>query len=195
MSVCCSLGKEGWPCISGQCWVILAEVKLETGSARAQKGAQPRAPAGRRTSHTLSVFQIIDKSKRDPSEEIEILLRYGQHPNIITLKDVSALRRPCCRAVSVPRPRKPRGCAEPLAASSSALPGASEPEAAAAPNPRGHPAAGGPTCWAVHHVPLIAPHLFPDSRNRACSGGEERESARILTRLCCLSPSWRARSP
>lgn len=34
-------------------------------------------------------FQIIDKSKRDPTEEIEILLRYGQHPNIITLKDVS----------------------------------------------------------------------------------------------------------
>lgn len=43
------------------------------------------------TSHCylLCVLQIIDKSKRDPSEEIEILLRYGQHPNIITLKDVS----------------------------------------------------------------------------------------------------------
>ncbi|RMC12675.1 hypothetical protein DUI87_10199 [Hirundo rustica rustica] len=35
-----------------------------------------------------SIAKIIDKSKRDPSEEIEILLRYGQHPNIITLKDV-----------------------------------------------------------------------------------------------------------
>lgn len=35
------------------------------------------------------VSQIIDKIKRDPSEEIEILMRYGQHPNIITLKDVS----------------------------------------------------------------------------------------------------------
>ncbi|KAM4047303.1 ribosomal protein S6 kinase alpha-1 isoform 1-T1 [Anomaloglossus baeobatrachus] len=32
--------------------------------------------------------KIIDKAKRDPSEEIEILRRYGQHPNIITLKDV-----------------------------------------------------------------------------------------------------------
>ncbi|XP_055980099.1 ribosomal protein S6 kinase alpha-6 isoform X5 [Sorex fumeus] len=32
--------------------------------------------------------KIIEKSKRDPSEEIEILMRYGQHPNIITLKDV-----------------------------------------------------------------------------------------------------------
>ncbi|XP_072277567.1 ribosomal protein S6 kinase alpha-1 isoform X4 [Pyxicephalus adspersus] len=32
--------------------------------------------------------KIIDKSKRDPSEEIEILRRYGQHPNVITLKDV-----------------------------------------------------------------------------------------------------------
>uniref|UniRef100_A0AAY4DN27 non-specific serine/threonine protein kinase n=1 Tax=Denticeps clupeoides TaxID=299321 RepID=A0AAY4DN27_9TELE len=31
--------------------------------------------------------KIIDKSKRDPAEEVEILLRYGQHPNIITLKD------------------------------------------------------------------------------------------------------------
>jgi hypothetical protein len=39
--------------------------------------------------YLLCVLQIIDKSKRDPSEEIEILLRYGQHPNIITLKDVS----------------------------------------------------------------------------------------------------------
>ncbi|KAI4890034.1 hypothetical protein NFI96_005355 [Prochilodus magdalenae] len=34
------------------------------------------------------VSQIIDKQKRDPTEEVEILLRYGQHPNIITLKDV-----------------------------------------------------------------------------------------------------------
>ncbi|XP_063058765.1 ribosomal protein S6 kinase alpha-1 [Engraulis encrasicolus] len=32
--------------------------------------------------------KVIDKSKRDPAEEVEILLRYGQHPNIITLKDV-----------------------------------------------------------------------------------------------------------
>ncbi|XP_074179678.1 ribosomal protein S6 kinase alpha-6 isoform X1 [Rhinolophus sinicus] len=32
--------------------------------------------------------KIIDRSNRDPSEEIEILMRYGQHPNIITLKDV-----------------------------------------------------------------------------------------------------------
>ncbi|XP_036295713.1 ribosomal protein S6 kinase alpha-6 isoform X3 [Pipistrellus kuhlii] len=36
----------------------------------------------------LPIVQVIDKSKRDPSEEIEILMRYGQHPNIITLKDV-----------------------------------------------------------------------------------------------------------
>lgn len=48
-------------------------------------------PGQQQTSHCylLCVLQIIDKSKRDPSEEIEILLRYGQHPNIITLKDVS----------------------------------------------------------------------------------------------------------
>jgi hypothetical protein len=47
----------------------------------------------------LCLFQIIDKSKRDPSEEIEILLRYGQHPNIITLKDVSS---PTAAAPPVP---------------------------------------------------------------------------------------------
>lgn len=35
------------------------------------------------------LLQIINKAKRDPTEEVEILLRYGQHPNIITLKDVS----------------------------------------------------------------------------------------------------------
>ncbi|XP_051969717.1 ribosomal protein S6 kinase alpha-3 isoform X3 [Xyrauchen texanus] len=32
--------------------------------------------------------KVINKAKRDPTEEVEILLRYGQHPNIITLKDV-----------------------------------------------------------------------------------------------------------
>ena len=31
--------------------------------------------------------KIIDKSKRGCREEIEILLRYGQHPNIISLRD------------------------------------------------------------------------------------------------------------
>ncbi|XP_034535921.1 ribosomal protein S6 kinase alpha-2-like isoform X2 [Notolabrus celidotus] len=32
--------------------------------------------------------KIIERVKKDPSEEIEILLRYGQHTNIVTLKDV-----------------------------------------------------------------------------------------------------------
>ncbi|KAK6305581.1 ribosomal protein S6 kinase alpha-3 isoform X2 [Coregonus clupeaformis] len=32
--------------------------------------------------------KIISKAKRDPTEEVAILLHYGQHPNIITLKDV-----------------------------------------------------------------------------------------------------------
>lgn len=49
----------------------------------------------------LCSFQIIDKSKRDPSEEIEILLRYGQHPNIITLKDVSELHTAAVSRVGV----------------------------------------------------------------------------------------------
>lgn len=31
---------------------------------------------------------MIEKSKRDPTEEIEILLRYGRHPHIVTLRDV-----------------------------------------------------------------------------------------------------------
>lgn len=45
--------------------------------------------------HGLSFWdqQMIDKTSTDPSEEIEILLRYGQHPNIITLKDVSVKKR------------------------------------------------------------------------------------------------------
>ena len=40
---------------------------------------------------TLSSLQVIDRSKsaKDPEEEVEILLRYGKHPNIICLKDVS----------------------------------------------------------------------------------------------------------
>lgn len=32
--------------------------------------------------------KVVDKSKRDPTEEIEILLRYGNHPNVIHLRDV-----------------------------------------------------------------------------------------------------------
>ncbi|XP_046353959.1 ribosomal protein S6 kinase alpha-1-like [Haliotis cracherodii] len=32
--------------------------------------------------------KIMDKEKRDPSEEVEILLRFGHHANIITLRDV-----------------------------------------------------------------------------------------------------------
>lgn len=38
------------------------------------------------------VLQIIDRKKRDPEEEIEILLRFGQHPSIIKLRDVSITR-------------------------------------------------------------------------------------------------------
>ncbi|XP_005094788.1 ribosomal protein S6 kinase 2 beta [Aplysia californica] len=32
--------------------------------------------------------KIMDKDKRDPSEEVEILLRFGHHANVITLRDV-----------------------------------------------------------------------------------------------------------
>ncbi|XP_067863018.1 ribosomal protein S6 kinase alpha-2-like isoform X2 [Heptranchias perlo] len=41
-----------------------------------------------KTTNMEYAVKVVDKSKRDPSEEVEILLRYGQHPNIITLKDV-----------------------------------------------------------------------------------------------------------
>ncbi|XP_059374976.1 ribosomal protein S6 kinase alpha-1-like isoform X2 [Carassius carassius] len=41
-----------------------------------------------KTTNTEYAVKVIDKTNTDPSEEIEILLRYGQHPNIITLKDV-----------------------------------------------------------------------------------------------------------
>uniref|UniRef100_A0A8C4ZFX3 non-specific serine/threonine protein kinase n=1 Tax=Gadus morhua TaxID=8049 RepID=A0A8C4ZFX3_GADMO len=55
---------------------------------------RPTAPSVyRRCLHRVtaveySVKVIIDKARKDPAEEIEILLRYGQHPNILTLKDV-----------------------------------------------------------------------------------------------------------
>lgn len=46
----------------------------------------------------LSILcQIIERARKDPSEEIEILLRYGQHPNIITLKDVSVKPKTTCK--------------------------------------------------------------------------------------------------
>jgi len=32
--------------------------------------------------------KIVDKSKRDSEDEVQILLRYGQHPNIISLRDM-----------------------------------------------------------------------------------------------------------
>ncbi|KAK3097834.1 hypothetical protein FSP39_013613 [Pinctada imbricata] len=39
------------------------------------------------TSQSFAV-KIMEKEKRDPSEEVEILLRFGHHPNIISLRDV-----------------------------------------------------------------------------------------------------------
>ncbi|XP_020505556.1 ribosomal protein S6 kinase alpha-2 [Labrus bergylta] len=48
--------------------------------------------ACRRCLHRVTAVEysvkIIERARKDPSEEIEILLRYGQHANIITLKDV-----------------------------------------------------------------------------------------------------------
>nr|KAF7439480.1 hypothetical protein H0235_001871 [Vespula pensylvanica] len=37
---------------------------------------------------TEYAIKVIEKAKRDPSEEIEILLRYGRHPHIVSLRTV-----------------------------------------------------------------------------------------------------------
>ncbi|CAL8353245.1 unnamed protein product [Merluccius merluccius] len=56
------------------------------------EGGQTAPSVYRRCLHRLTGMEysvkIIDKARKDPAEEIEILLRYGQHPNIITLKEV-----------------------------------------------------------------------------------------------------------
>ncbi|XP_061882331.1 ribosomal protein S6 kinase alpha-2 isoform X1 [Entelurus aequoreus] len=53
---------------------------------------RPANSVYRRCLHRVTAVEcsvkIIDKARKDPAEEIEILLRYGQHPNIITIKDV-----------------------------------------------------------------------------------------------------------
>lgn len=41
-----------------------------------------------KVSNAEYAVKVIDKSKRDPSEEIEILLRYGRHPHIVSLRAV-----------------------------------------------------------------------------------------------------------
>ncbi|TRY76555.1 hypothetical protein TCAL_06324 [Tigriopus californicus] len=45
-----------------------------------------------KTKKTEFAVKIINKSKRDCSEEVEILLRYGQHPTIVTLRDLFETR-------------------------------------------------------------------------------------------------------
>uniref|UniRef100_T1JMJ2 non-specific serine/threonine protein kinase n=1 Tax=Strigamia maritima TaxID=126957 RepID=T1JMJ2_STRMM len=41
-----------------------------------------------KSSRAEYAVKVIDKSKRDCQEEIEILLRYGHHSNIVTLRDI-----------------------------------------------------------------------------------------------------------
>ncbi|XP_003245481.1 ribosomal protein S6 kinase alpha-2-like [Acyrthosiphon pisum] len=41
-----------------------------------------------KTTRIEYAVKIIDKSKKDCQEEVEILLRYGHHNNIVTLRDV-----------------------------------------------------------------------------------------------------------
>ncbi|XP_060783643.1 ribosomal protein S6 kinase alpha-6 isoform X4 [Neoarius graeffei] len=78
---------------------ILPIVQMHSGTAQFSDVYETKEDIGvgsysicKRCIHRVTAMEfavkIIDKSKRDPSEEIEILMRYGQHPNIITLKDV-----------------------------------------------------------------------------------------------------------
>lgn len=108
------------------------------GCGKGPSGARPR----RVPRHTLCLFQIIDKSKRDPSEEIEILLRYGQHPNIITLKDVSVFGRLLCLSRSAPSSAAAQGH---VGLAWPAVLGAQEPEPETAAVPRGP--SGWPGSW------------------------------------------------
>lgn len=64
-------------------------VKVSQGSAMARFLSSANPSPTEPQTVSVSSSQMIDKTSTDPSEEIEILLRYGQHPNIITLKDVS----------------------------------------------------------------------------------------------------------
>ncbi|XP_043277250.1 ribosomal protein S6 kinase 2 beta isoform X2 [Venturia canescens] len=41
-----------------------------------------------KASNTECAIKVIEKAKRDPTEEIEILLRYGRHPHIVSLRAV-----------------------------------------------------------------------------------------------------------
>nr|CAD7453030.1 unnamed protein product [Timema tahoe] len=41
-----------------------------------------------RSTRTEYAVKVIDKNKKDCQEEVEILLRWGHHPNIVTLRDV-----------------------------------------------------------------------------------------------------------
>jgi len=41
-----------------------------------------------RSTRSEYAVKIVDKSKRECEEEVQILLRYGQHPNIISLRDM-----------------------------------------------------------------------------------------------------------
>uniref|UniRef100_A0A8C7J643 non-specific serine/threonine protein kinase n=1 Tax=Oncorhynchus kisutch TaxID=8019 RepID=A0A8C7J643_ONCKI len=80
-------------------WVCLSFQQLHGTNIHFTDGYEMKEDVGlgaysvcKRCIHKITsveyAVKIIDRAKKDPSEEIEILLRYGQHPNIITLKDV-----------------------------------------------------------------------------------------------------------
>lgn len=46
-----------------------------------------QASAATITHYYCMVLQIIERENRSCNEEVEILLRYGQHPHIVSLKD------------------------------------------------------------------------------------------------------------
>ena len=46
-------------------------------------------------------MKIIDKLKRNPEDEIDILFRYGGHPNILTLFEVFDAENECYLGASM----------------------------------------------------------------------------------------------
>lgn len=193
-SLFCSVGSKDCREFLGSCGLSWLSLSRRGG------GAERVAAAGAswKPHVHLCLFQIIDKSKRDPSEEIEILLRYGQHPNIITLKDVSAFVQQWCRLRSVSLRPAPEATADLVQAGCSAhqlslAPRSLEPEGLLPGQLGDTRQLGSPTCRAVYSHPIDGTPLLPNHRMRTCV--KERELVWILIQVCFTSPSWRAWGP
>ncbi|CAL8380121.1 unnamed protein product [Arctogadus glacialis] len=90
---CASTGPAPLPEANNNNTVVQHSDILFSDVYELKEEGRPTAPSVyRRCLHRVTAVEysvkIIDKARKDPAEEIEILLRYGQHPNILTLKDV-----------------------------------------------------------------------------------------------------------